>query len=257
MNKDEYIEIPEYLKNFPKNVQDFILDGEWEIRTEEIGIKYSLDDGQVDSLVNEVLYVLIGLKDPDSFENSLESEVRISNLLSNQIKEELEKRVFEYAFRKISEETPVNNIKSAQPEKETPKSNFDILDTQKEVNQNDDVEIRPEITPISETPEIEKAQKEPFVPTNTPKNFIDNTPTNLPGMEVEKKEEFVQKPINIPRFTAAKESLEEAPMTTEAKPDYSEMLKSKLNTQTVAPTEKDVKVETPRYTVDPYREPLD
>src|SRR3989344_2227057 len=91
-------EIPEYVKNLPQAVQDFVYDGVWEERVVEIGKKYSLSDTQIDILANNTLFVLIGLDTPDIFTNLMTSELGISKLLAGQIIEELETRVFEYAL---------------------------------------------------------------------------------------------------------------------------------------------------------------
>jgi hypothetical protein len=93
--------IDEYIKNIPKAVQNIIYDGIWENKTIEIGKKYGLNDNQIDVLTNYVVLVLIGLEKPENFLEKIISDLNISKLLAEQIVEDLENRVFEYALKQI------------------------------------------------------------------------------------------------------------------------------------------------------------
>ena len=154
-------EIPEYVKNLPQAVQDFVYDGVWEERVVEIGKKYSLSETQIDILANNTLFVLIGLDTPDTFTNLMTSELGISKLLAGQIIEELETRVFEYALGRISnQEVQSSNKDSAvESQKLEVENKFEKitntsmsrmpLDTGKVPRI---LEVRPETVPMVERP---------------------------------------------------------------------------------------------------------
>ncbi len=90
--------IPEYVQSLPKKVQDVVLNNVWQDRTEEIAKKYSLNTQQTDSLIDLTLYILIGLDTPDVFLSNLTNELGISQLLAEQIINDLDTRVFQYAL---------------------------------------------------------------------------------------------------------------------------------------------------------------
>src|SRR3989344_2518608 len=93
--------IPEYVKNLSRQVQDLVFDKAWSERTKEIARKYSLDPTQTDTLTNNVLFVLVGLDKPEDFLKLMTSELGISRLLADQIIEDLEMRIFDYATRTV------------------------------------------------------------------------------------------------------------------------------------------------------------
>ncbi|HEY4505838.1 MAG TPA: hypothetical protein VJG67_04065, partial [Candidatus Paceibacterota bacterium] len=90
-------DLPEYVKNLPKPVQDMILAGVWSGIVGEIAKKYSLSPTQSDILTNNIVFVLTGLDTPETFLGLITSELGISRLLSEQIIQDLENRVFKYA----------------------------------------------------------------------------------------------------------------------------------------------------------------
>src|SRR3989338_8060373 len=93
--------LPEYVKTLPKVLQDLIFNWPWEERIGEIAKKYSLNYNQTESLINGVLFVLIGLDKPETLQQTLVVELKISKLLTDQIVGDLENRVFEYAIKEI------------------------------------------------------------------------------------------------------------------------------------------------------------
>lgn len=98
MNEEKQKDILEYVKTLPQTVQDLIFDDVWENRTTEIAKKYSLNDEQTETLINTVLFVLIGVEKPDMFLPRMITDLNISRLLAEQIISDLETRVFEYAI---------------------------------------------------------------------------------------------------------------------------------------------------------------
>src|SRR3989338_1688659 len=119
MDNQTQNQIPEYVQKLPQAVQDFVYDGAWEVRTNEIARKYSLVAGQTDALANTVVLVLIGLESPDTFLDTLVTDLEISRLLGEQIMADLEKRVFEYALGVIE-----NKEKSTPSKSQAQNPNF-------------------------------------------------------------------------------------------------------------------------------------
>lgn len=220
--------MPDYVKNLPKPVQDLIFDGEWEKRTKEVCIKYSLSDGQSEGLINTILFILIGLDKPEVLMDFLEKNLQLSNIKSEQILDELEGRVFDYAYKKVTS----NNILEG---------NIDLLP-----------EIKPNNLPVIEnqTPQNKNLSSTPVPSYNytpRPKVIID---------------EPVQAPITVPRFKAV--PLEDGEVagkdfipTLAPKPNAGGIMETKLNSVTKSVSSTQTPSDVPKkYTSDPYREPL-
>src|ERR1035437_5959007 len=251
MDETKNNEIDKYLETLPDNVTELVHDKVWPKRVDEIAAKYSLNDEQKSALQDIVLFVLVGMESPETFGASLETELGISELLVEQILADLDERVFQYAAEFIEKQN--NPDESTSIEVRTP---FDILDKQIE-----EVEIAPNILPLVESDEERK-------------KVMAEIPANLPGMPVETKEngygdmpstkdnigsgtpiiqegtfvgsEFAQKPIAVPRFNAvsAPETVSTTVPPTSQNP--------------VAPADKKPEIQNPpRYTSDPYREPIE
>ena len=217
--------MPEYVQKLPKVVQDFVFDSVWEDRTKEITAKYSLNENQTDTLIDKVLFILIGLETPENFLESIISELGISRLLAEQIIEELEKRVFEYAINQIGPK-----IKSGGERNEISKPEAGII-----INTDDDIpEIRPEIVPMVEKGEV--AHTTPTVSVNT---TVDQSKISVPRY-------VPPVPNNLPTEEATPVQVQQAPEASQPKP-IEEARVTSVNTTT----------DQRKYTVDPYREPLE
>lgn len=217
------------LNELPKTTQDLLFGNVWEERTGEIAEKYSLNELQKDSLVNNVLFILISKAKKETLLETIINELGISRLLAEQIIEDLEMRVFEYTLKTIQNQD--KKVESSEKPKES-----------------DLPEIRPEITPVIE-PE-EKVRVRPI-----PVGFSDNT-----SKPVQKPQtpgpELVQRPVSVPRYTAV-------PMEEEGNGSFTQ--KSTVQTETPKPITPAEPAKTPepipepvkKYAVDPYREPLE
>jgi hypothetical protein len=287
MDEETLKTMPDYVQKLPKKIRDFIFDGEWESRTEEIAIKYSLNENQTDILINQVLFIIIGLEKPEDFDASLETELGVSELLTEQIMKDLDARVFQYAFDFISRGSEL-----ILPLPKLSESNFGVLN-----NQIEEVEIPPVILPLVESDEERKKVMEQNRIANTerpdvagalrasptiPK--ISEVPANLPGVTIDTDNqikdgafigsEFIQKPIVVPRFNSPSAdiagSLEpsirdsDSQATLSARINQAEkpqnIIDAKLNSVTSASAPADKKPEVqypPRYESDPYREPIE
>ncbi|MFZ2621215.1 MAG: hypothetical protein WAX85_01825 [Minisyncoccia bacterium] len=250
---DNQQEIPEYIKNLPKPVQDVVLDGVWESRTTEIAKKYALNPIQTDGLINSVLFILIGLDKPDDFLERIINDLGISSLLAEQILEDVNNRVFEYAIKEIggkSKSELAQNIPSSVPiQSKTVEGR---------------VEIRPENLPsknITTTQEKPPAPK--YVPTYKPTATVLNDPSlhhELPKVAPEPSRiiykpnassEPIQQPIPVPRFVPK-------PVTDMSAQTGTLTVQTSKPLETVALAKTEQKEKPPeRYTIDPYREPIE
>jgi hypothetical protein len=227
-------ESSKYIETTPKELQKIISDKLWNKRVEEIATKYSLTEEQSMVLQNLALAVIIEIESKETLGKTLETELGISELLTEQIMKDLDERVFQYAAEFVEKYggaiNPAVDLNVSKVEVKTP---FDILGKQK-----DEVEIPPVILPMVESDEQRRKVMEQNriansehpaagvsgtlrasignpVPQST--RPVAQVPENLPGIAVEKPiididnqikdgafigSEFIQKPIAVPRFNA-------------------------------------------------------
>lgn len=265
----------EHMKKLPQAVQDFVYEGEWEVRTNEIAKKYSLSPTQTDTLSNVVVLVLIGLESPGTFLETLVTDLSVSRLLAEQIVTDLEKRVFEYAIKEIEGKqqktisTTQTQVTPSQPKTENlSKTTFDVS-------------FPKPVIKSTNLPMVEKGEVVHNNPLPKP-NVQEQKPIPSAGAPVQISpvtSEPVQRPIPVPRFTAADSNPSEQKISTEIpienKPiekvispkiaiTPQSMMSNKLNSvvkSTSAPQPENPQGQAPQkppqtYTVDPYREPI-
>lgn len=247
--------IEAHIKNLPKDVQDFLAGNEWENRVNEISKKYGLDQKQTEALSNNTMLLLVGLSDPEKLTTNIEEDLGISGLLSEQIFEDLEKRVFDYAIKALEKDTS----KSQTPQTITSKI----------------PEIRPENLPadvkVEQPARIENKIEVPrYSPTEKPSLGISYKPTSQNvnvGVNTSApkivyspvNQEPVQKPAFVPRLDM---SSEQTTAPSNVPTPINNIIDTKLNNVTpgVKDTPQEQRTETPlvkQYTVDPYREPME
>lgn len=336
MNELTNKEIQDYLKGLPDSVINAIVDKTWSKRTNEIALKYSLTEEQTNTLRNLVLFVIIGVESPKTLQKSIEVELGISNLLSEQLMKDIDNRVFQYIYNLISENQPVPEIVTApvkiekevnaekgnipkplpineikKVEQEEPRkipakdehTDFDVVrsmskDIEYLKNNQDPVmhnvinkqpepvvaeTPKPIIPPVGynrSTPEI-RPESVPMVEPNilpAPEMKVGTVPHNLPGIEIETPIPQAKTPdIKIDDlgdggiFVGSefmKQSTEAKQPTPEnIKPEpvkWGSAVDSKFEVKTNVPEtstnpleKKEEKIGVPRYTSDPYREPLE
>lgn len=219
--------IDSYIKNLPQKVQDFVFDREWQDRVYEISKKYSLNEDQSENLADIVVLVLIGLQNPETFLDSIVKDLGVSRLLAEQIMEDIDKRVFDFAMKSVG--SLENN-----PPKSPSKENVPFIKPLVP-------EIKPENLPMDSGNPVEK-------------HDILKTQADLSNTQPKKPEE-VQKPLSVPRFTAVPIENEEVPSESPETKKPEDMMSDKLKSVT---TSSAPKPETPKnYAVDPYREPIE
>ena len=195
-------DLPEYVKNLPKPVQDMILAGVWSGIVGEIAKKYSLSPTQSDILTNNIVFVLTGLDTPETFLGLITSELGISRLLSEQIIQDLENRVFKYAVTfamgRSEGRNTSNEIRSTKPEepKNMPRTVLDIKQSQATKTP----EVRPVNLPAIEKGEVAHDSKQQQVSSNKEmsKSPFDKKPI-----------ESVQEPVSAPRYAPVYKPAEE------------------------------------------------
>lgn len=222
-------QLNKYIESLPKPVQDVIFGGVWEQRTVEIGKKYSLTDAQIEDLTNIVILILVGVQKPEEFLDTVMSDLGISRLLAEQIVEELENRVFEYALKEIES-------KKAKSEEKT--------QTTTRVP-----EVKPDNLPAVEIGEVAH-------------DYVPEKPKTSPVQPVEP----VQKPYGVPRFgmSQIKPKVEVINMNQNKPTSPQGVIESKMSNVTVNMGENFVKKESAeppkvpptKYNVDPYREAI-
>jgi hypothetical protein len=236
MDKDKtQNEIPEYVKNLPPAVQDFVLNGAWEERTNEIAKKYSLNPIQTDALANTVVLVLIGLESPDTFLDTIVKDVGISRLLAEQIMGDLEKRVFEYAINQIESKNKTEKEKPVVAETKPVEPEIKVEEKTKPV-----VPETPKPAPI----EVKKEEEKP-----KPQNVFADMKTEIkktPGAIVNSPQVPEVAPQNLPMIEK-NESVKTVPL-----PTLRDVLQKKLETKPVEPIQRPIPV--PRFTATPLPE---
>ncbi|MEQ1500089.1 MAG: hypothetical protein ABL917_01800 [Parcubacteria group bacterium] len=253
------------IENIKKN-QNSKLDNNSKIKVGDIAKKYSLSEVQKEKLLEIINSNIEQTKNSSIFLNTIVSDLGISNLLAEQIIEDLDKRIFEYAIN-MTQEKKNNKIPEVRPQnlpavekviekvvptpQPTPQkvSTPVYTPTYKPVSTVKNEEVKP--TSISPSPETPTKKEEDWLADLTEKPFIGK---DFGGSKITYKtnsEEIVQKPTTVPRF-----SLDQVKEAVVPKQNIAE---NKLN----IPTSSTIQPPTPhqeipkKYSVDPYREPIE
>lgn len=214
--------LPKYIESLKNEVVDSVLDSIWMERVNEISKKYSLSEDQSKMLSENVFFALVGLQKPDQFEKNIVDDMGISRLLSEQIILDIENRIFNYFIKQLSDK--------------------------KQLTDNRIPEKRPDSLPQIQH-EVPKIEVNSSVPNYTPRP------------KVVLSDEPVQSPITVPRFKAVPLSDTELSQNfipnIPPKPNSTGIMDTKLNSITKSIDEsKPNNPPIPKYTTDPYREPL-
>ena len=82
------------MDSLPEVVQNAILNSGWQDKIRQLGKKYSLHIDQIGILENQTFIVLLGLEDPDGFQNNLTTGLGITSLIAQQISIEINETIF-------------------------------------------------------------------------------------------------------------------------------------------------------------------
>ncbi len=105
MENEEQI-LKDAYKALPYDIKSIIGSSEWLKRVKEIAQKYSLSEDQINSLGYEILFTFLNLQSPDLLTETIREELDISNILAEQITQEIEERIFSWAMKKITPKEP-------------------------------------------------------------------------------------------------------------------------------------------------------
>jgi len=309
MEKEILNEIPEYVKKLPPEIQDLVFNGVWEQRTREVANKYSLSEPQTEDLLDLTVLTLIGLERPQNFIVTLVSNLNISRLLAEQIVLDLDKRVFEYAIKTI--ESKINEEQEISSEKTLSSEVSDILKVSKEKPRSEnrdsnglnhlrsmsgdmrsfekeEVEPKQEAKTWLEEMKVNDSSKQPessnneqkagYAPANLPGVDVGQSPVKTEERQIQKpktQEEFIQRPISVPRYTANLSEKDEGEYLLKKSgifPEHQDAehrpvgLKPDMSYQKQSPkdfpeTKQELKTENQeipkKYSADPYREPIE
>lgn len=220
-----------YFETLPQSVQEIAFDESTMARIKEIAKKYQLDPAQTESLGNLSSLVITGVITEDELVSVISEDLVVSNLISEQIKEDLENRVFEYAFNYIE--------KKSSKYKQRGEKNITIEGRRTVKN-----------LPIDELTHTENItpEGEVGIPSYIPKSSGTHILSNEP----------VQKPIPVPRFTASPLADLPKPAEPVKKVETINIIESKLkNVTTGTQIKSEPQMPSTKYSVDPYREPLE
>ncbi len=236
-------------KNNPyQEVKTSAPSNDWKSKVIDITKKYSLNQSQTDKLINVVTLNVSQSKKPDI--ESVISNLGISRLLAEQIMQDLENRVFEYALKQVEGQKPARNASQSDAGglKAEPRS---------ELRSATGVESKDNIPkPISSISPLSKAGFD----TNTKTPEI--KPSNLPMVE---KGEVAH---DSSQYPASRSSIKETPVSKAGfdtnillrqsaprpVPSEAEVLGSSLRMSATSPEVVQQPVPVPRFTAVPISE---
>jgi hypothetical protein len=156
--------INKYISTLPKPLQNFLSSNNLEERVLEIAKKYSLNAEQSESLLNNVFLMVVGVIKTDNITELIVSDLNTSRLLAEQIVQDLENRVFDYALKQIEKE------------------NVSSVDTKEKImSSSTQLELKPDNLPVVEI-------NEPLKVNPVPKPVFQN-------------EALDKQVIGVPRYT--------------------------------------------------------
>ena len=267
--------LPQDFTRLPQNVRNFIADGIWRDRTEEIGRKYALSTSQIDQLTTEVLLLLMGLINPDTILETLTVELGISDLLASQLINDLDTRVFDYALKTIEkggeEKIPTPRPLQQQNTPFVPENLPGAIEVEEKPVPTKYTEtpapikqvVDPVPTPVVQQPTAPWMKQAPVVPETATSTPIEPQPLAEPSKIVwpTQPTEIQIPTVSVPRFTAV--PLDEK--TIEPTPSQKPVLETPAPQNIIEAKLSGVvkpKIEIPtgiteKYTTDPYREPIE
>ncbi len=207
--------INQYINKLPKPVKNMVMDGAWEDRVFEIAKKYSLTDSQTDYLANDTLLVLIGLEKPETFLETITTDLSISRLLSEQIFEDLENRVFEYALKLVEEKTNVSQTSTSSTIPEIKPDNLPAVEIGQESKpyspvKSSEVVQKPYSVPRfgmkdlqPKIPVINLSQNKPSTGQGAMESKLNSVTTNIP-LDMQKKNTPTEQGENTPNLPRTK-----------------------------------------------------
>lgn len=221
-------EITNALQVMPSHIREVISRTPWQKKLEEISIKYSLTPEQSQTLLVEVILVLVAIVPEEELVENIKNELGVSDVLANQLTTEINERVFMWLGKLFIEKEQQHNTSQTQFIKATQNNALDIPppNLPGEVLEEDTLTQQPSRLNPHQT---EHETPSPYTPKPAPEKdsfsfkITSEQPTN---------------PVNQ--------------QTSNQKPSF---ISHKLSQPTSSTS---LNQDTPKtYTIDPYREPIE
>lgn len=249
MNEFDKI-IEQYKSQLPEISKKIINSQEWKITLTEIAKKYSLDENQTFIMEREVLFVLIGIEPEEDLKDNLQNELSISDLLSNELFNEIDKRVISVIIKKFETESGQKNTVDEKNAEETD-TDDEIFSIKLGNPKNEIIDTVPANLPTGEAEDgwfnrLVKSQGDQSkdvkhgIGQNPKPDLKIETPKSNTNFTTNKKDDFLP---NIQKPKTA---------------SFGSFVDHKLNSPTESITQKNPQNNNPiKYNQsDPYREPL-
>lgn len=95
--------LKESLKDLPSHIREVIIHTPWQEKVDELALKYSLTEEQKSALFTEVLLVLTATTSEENLLENIKNEVGVSNILAEQLTEEIGDRIFSWVQKIYTE----------------------------------------------------------------------------------------------------------------------------------------------------------
>ncbi len=272
----------------PKDIQDAMLSSQFGEKLREISKKHELSVGQMNSLENETMFVMLGIERPDNYIKNLEKEVGLPSSKVREVAQEVNEKIFRLireSLKKIhrveeseevKKEAPVQATETPQHRVPSPREATIPTHQQKPLPKKEtahDETLEDRIKRIQESSARHKTTtpKKDTVPLIEHETFHDEKSESgtlpIPEPQLTKTQPLSRKDEteeNLVHSQVLKEVEEHANAETpEASVDFvAERLKkpvgtnTKISEHTDIPESEEKKDEEP-LVVDPYREPIE
>lgn len=227
MENEERI-LKEAYRKVSDDVKHIITSSEWLRRIKEIGQKYSLTEAQIDALGYEVLFTFLNIQSADLLNETVEEELEVSSILAEQIVGEIEERIFAWAMKKLEQK----NHAESENTLDVPPPNLPGEVVGEEIVESEKAGSVPTGSSY-EPPILAREDVQQFFATPTPTTPVESTETKFESVPVQTNTSSVASTNQKPSFIAQK---------------LTQPTQSVQNPPAEAPK---------KYTVDPYREPLE
>lgn len=147
--------INKYISTLPKSLQNFLSSNILDERVLEIAKKYSLNAEQSESLLNIVFLMIVGVTKTDNMTELVISDLNTSRLLAEQIVQDLENRVFDYALKQIEKDSQTSTesnekIMSSSTQLEIKPNNLPVVEV------NEPLKVNPVPKPVFQNEALDK-----------------------------------------------------------------------------------------------------
>jgi len=119
-NETEKI-IEEYISKSPEAIREFMVNGDWKNNTNIIADRFKFTEENKNDLINEIIFVLIGMEPKSDFVENITRELEIDSNMAGWVAEDVNKNIFSQVEKEIDEMWKTGD--SAQGEEKAPPQN--------------------------------------------------------------------------------------------------------------------------------------